>query len=149
MGKIIHFWGDLLLHSNAFVIHQSCINIQKKGTNAMQKKNYKGRCEKLSVPKSKDVCYLYSDIQKSYLLKLQGDPNIKEIRCNVLMDGLELGDFTSDFQCVTTDNNLIIRECVRHNTITKPMTAKRLDASREYWLRHGIEDWGIVANEEE
>lgn len=82
-----------------------------KGANAMQKKNYKGRCEKLTVPKSKDVCHIYNDIQKSYLLQLQDDPNIKEIKCNVLMLGLELGEFTSDFQCVTTGNNLIVREC--------------------------------------
>ena len=31
--------------------------------------------------------------------------------------------------------------------VAKPMTAKRLDASREYWFRHGITDWGIVTNE--
>ena len=121
--------------------------MQMKGANAMQKKNYKGRCEKLTVPKSKDVCHIYNDIQKSYLLKLQDDPNIKEIKCNVLMLGLELGEFTSDFQCVTTDNNLIVRECISRDAIAKPMTAKRLDASREYWFRHGITDWGIVTNE--
>lgn len=73
----------------------------------MQKKNYKGRCEKLSVSKSKDVCHIYNDIQKKYLFKLQDDSNIKEIRCNVLMEGLELGDFTSDFQCITKDNDMM------------------------------------------
>jgi hypothetical protein len=26
------------------------------------------------------------------------------------------------------------------------MTVKQLDASREYWLKHGISDWGIVTN---
>ena len=114
----------------------------------MQKKNYKGRCEKLSVSKSKDVCHIYNDIQKKYLFKLQDDSNIKEIRCNVLMEGLELGDFTSDFQCITKDNDIIIRECVQQDSIKKPLTAKRLDASREYWLRHGIDDWGIVTDEE-
>lgn len=115
----------------------------------MYKKNYKGRCEKLSVSKSKDVCRIYDDIQKKYLFKLQDNPDIKEIRCNVPMEGLELGDFTSDFMCTTISNDIFIRECVQQNSITKPMTSKKLDASREYWLRHGIEDWGIVTNEEE
>ena len=30
LGKISRFWEDLILHSNAFVIHQNCINIQKE-----------------------------------------------------------------------------------------------------------------------
>lgn len=151
-GRKLCFWGTFLggviLNSNVFVIQSDCINIQKGGANTMQKRNYKGRCEKLSVSKAKDVCHIYNDIQKEYLFKLQDDKNIKEIRCNVFMEGLELGEFTSDFQCITIANDIIIRECVHHNTITKPLTAKRLDASREYWLRHGIEDWGIVTDEE-
>jgi hypothetical protein len=32
--------------------------------------------------------------------------------------------------------------------LTKPMTVNLLDASREYWLRHGVSDWGIVIDEE-
>lgn len=115
----------------------------------MLKKNYKGRCEKIAVPKSKDVCRVYSDIQKRYLLKLQNDSDIKEIKCNVIMTGLELGDFTSDFICTTTNNDIFVRECVANESITKPMITKRLDASREYWMRHGIEDWGIVTDEKE
>lgn len=66
----------------------------------MRKKNYKGRCEKLSVSKSKDVCRMYSELQKKYLYKLQDNEHIREIRCNVLMEGLE-GNYTSDFVCVT------------------------------------------------
>lgn len=53
----------------------------------MRKKNYKGRCEKLSVSKSKDVCRMYSELQKKYLYKLQDNEHIREIRCNVLMEG--------------------------------------------------------------
>lgn len=115
----------------------------------MLKKNYKGRCEKISVSKSKDVCRVYSDIQKRYLMKLQDDPDIKEIKCNVPMNGLKMGEFTSDFMCTTNDNDLIVRECIQRDSITKPMTTKRLDASREYWMRHGIENWGIITDEKE
>ena len=46
----------------------------------MRKKNYKGRCEKLSVSKSKDVCRMYSELQKKYLYKLQDNEHIREIR---------------------------------------------------------------------
>ena len=114
----------------------------------MRKKNYKGRCEKLSVSKSKDVCRMYSELQKKYLYKLQDNEHIREIRCNVLMEGLE-GNYTSDFVCVTTGNDLMVRECVEKKLLIKPMTLKQLDSSREYWLKHGVEDWGIVINEKE
>ena len=112
----------------------------------MRKKNYKGRCEKLSVSKSKDVCRMYSELQKKYLYKLQEDNHIQEIRCNVLMDGLD-GEYTSDFICVKSGNDLMVRECIERKNITKPLSIKHLDESREYWLRHGVDDWGIVTNE--
>lgn len=35
--------------------------------NAMLKKNFKGRCEKMSISKSKEVCRTYSEIQKKYV----------------------------------------------------------------------------------
>ena len=28
------------------------------------------------------------------------------------------------------------------------MTVKLLDASRDYWINHGVTDWGIVIDEE-
>ena len=31
--------------------------------------------------------------------------------------------------------------------LTKPLTVKLLDFSRNYWLKRGIKDWGIVINE--
>ena len=42
----------------------------------------------------------------------------------------------------------MVRECVFRKFLTKPMTVRLLDTSREYWLRHGISDWGIVIDEE-
>lgn len=114
----------------------------------MRKKNYKGRCEKVSVSKSKDVCRLYSEIQKKYLRMLEENTEIQEIRCNVLLDGLEEGAYTPDFVCTKTGNHLMVRECVERKHLTKPLTDKLLDASREYWLVLGVEDWGIVIDEE-
>ena len=85
----------------------------------MRKKNYKGRCEKVSVSKSEDVCRLYSEIQKKYLDMLEENQEIKEIQCNVLLDGLEIGEYTSDFVCKKTGNHLMVRECVEEKYLMK------------------------------
>ena len=114
----------------------------------MRKKNYKGRCEKRVLSKCKEVCRTYDDIQSAYAELLQKSDSITEIRCNVLLDSMEVGESTSDFVCVKTDGDMMVRECVNRKYLTKPMTVKLLDASRNYWLRHGITDWGIVTNEE-
>ncbi len=114
----------------------------------MLKKNYKGRCEKKALSKCKEICRTYSAIQSNYADMLEQREDIKEIRCNVLLDGLEIGDYTSDFVCIKADNDLMVRECVFRKLLLKPMTVKLLDASKEYWLRHGVNDWGIVIDEE-
>ena len=108
----------------------------------MRRKNYKGRCEKRVLAKSTEVCRLYDELQALYANRLQECEEIKEIRCNVLLEGLEVGDYTSDFVCVKADGDLMVRECVYRKFLTKPMTVKLLDASRNYWLNHGVTDWG-------
>ena len=114
----------------------------------MRKKNYKGRCEKRVLGKCRDVCRTYDSIQYAYADMLQESEDVKEIRCNVLLDGLEMGDYTSDFVCVKADGILTVRECVFRKFLFKPMTVKLLDVSRDYWLRHGVTDWGLVIDEE-
>ena len=114
----------------------------------MRKKNYKGRCEKRVLSKCKEVCRTYDDIQSAYAELLQKSDSITEMRCNVLLNSLEAGEYTSDFVCVKTDGDMMVRECVNRKYLTKPMTVKLLDVSRNYWLRHGVTDWGIVTNEE-
>lgn len=114
----------------------------------MRKKNYKGRCEKRMLAKSKEVCGLYDEIQARYADRLQDCEEIQEIRCNVLLEGLEVGEYTSDFVCVKADGDLMVRECVYRKYLTKPMTVKLLDASCEYWLNHGVSDWGLVIDAE-
>ena len=107
----------------------------------MRKKNFKGRCEKRVLSKCKDVCRTYDAIQFTYADILETDELIQEIRCNVLLDELE---YTTDFLCVKTDGDLMVRECVYRKHLTKPLTIKLLDISREYWLRRGVTDWGLV-----
>ncbi len=108
----------------------------------MRKKNFKGRCEKRMIGKCAEVCRTYDVIQYAYADLLQMDEEVKEIRCNVLLDGLDVGEYTSDFVCTKTDGDLMVRECVFRKFLMKPLTVKLLDASREYWIRHGVTDWG-------
>ena len=112
----------------------------------MIKKNYKGRCQKIKLKKSQDVVRTYSDIQAAYAQELEKEEEIKEFQCNVVLTGLEIGEYTSDFVCVKKDGDLRVRECVDRKYLMKPLTVKLLDASREYWRRNGITDWGMVIN---
>lgn len=114
----------------------------------MRKKNFKGRCEKRTISKCDEVCRTFDSIQYAYADILQASEDIKEIRCNVPLDGLPDGEYTSDFVCTKTNGDLLVRECVERRFLTKPMTVKLLDASRLYWLRRGVTDWGLVVNEE-
>lgn len=43
---------------------------------------------------------------------------------------------------------VLVRECVYRKYLTKPVTIKLLDASRQYWSRHGVTDWGIAIESE-
>jgi hypothetical protein len=114
----------------------------------MQKKNYKGRCQKRMFAKCQDVCRTYNDIQDTYANILQEVDQIKEFQCNVLLEDLDVGEYTSDFVCTKNNNETMVRECVFRKHITKPLTVKLLDASRDYWLKHGVSDWGLVIDEE-
>lgn len=114
----------------------------------MKKKNYKGRCEKRMLEKCKDVCRTYDAIQYAYANILSASPDITEFMCNVPLDGLEEGEYTTDFVCTKVGGDLMVRECVFRKLIDKPMTVKLLEASRQYWLRHGVTDWGLVIDEE-
>ena len=114
----------------------------------MRKKNFKGRTEKRIISKCREVCRTYDAIQSAYADILQADDSIKEIQCNVLLDGLPEGEYTSDFVCIKVDGDMMVRECLQRKHLMKPLTVKLLDASREYWCRHGVSDWGLVVDEE-
>lgn len=112
----------------------------------MRKKGFKGRCEKRKLGKCKEVCRTYSAIQYAYADILQAREDVAEIRCNVPLDGY---DYTTDFLCIKADNDLMVRECIQRKYLTKPLTIKLLDLSREYWLKRGVSDWGLVIDADE
>lgn len=114
----------------------------------MRKRGYKGRCQKISLSKSKEICRTYDSIQSMYAEKLEESPDIQEIRCNVLLERLEEGEYTSDFVCIKTNGDLMVRECLQRDRLTKPMNVKLLNASRNYWIKRGA-DWGIVVDAKE
>lgn len=111
----------------------------------MRKKNYKGRCEKISLRKCHGVCKTYDPIQTAYANMLQGDDGVTEFWCNVILDD---GEYTTDFLCTKLNGDQMVRECVPRSHLTKPMTVKMLDISREYWLSQGVSDWGLVIDAE-
>ena len=114
----------------------------------MRKANYKGKCQKRSLSKCTEVCRTYNEIQFAYADVLENREDIIEFSCNVLLEGLEAGAYTSDFVCTKANGELMVRECVWRKHITKPMTARLLDVSKDYWLEHGVTDWGIGVDEE-
>ena len=114
----------------------------------MRKANFKGKCQKRSLTKCKDVCRTYDDIQSAYADVLEQREDIVDFSCNVLLDGLDIGAYTSDFVCTKANGEIMVRECLWRKHITKPMTARLLDLSRDHWFEHGVTDWGIVIDEE-
>ena len=115
----------------------------------MIKKNYKGRCERKKLSKSPDICRLYNKIQIAYADQLEQEEDIVEFRCNVLLEGLDIGEYTTDFVCKKADGTFRIRECVDRKQLLWPSVVNLLEASRQYWfVKRGVEDWGIVINKE-
>ena len=76
----------------------------------MRKKNFKGRCEKRTVPKVEGICATYDKIQYATADYLALQDEITEIRCNVWLEGLGLDtEYMSDFVCVKRDGDLLVR----------------------------------------
>lgn len=132
-----HFWGMFLGKGRMFRT--------TGGLTKLRKKNFKGRCEKRKLSKCIEVCRTYDPIQFTYADILSTDDTIQELKCNVPLDDL---GYTTDFVCTKVGGDLMVRECVSRKHLTKPLTIKLLDTSREYWLRRGVADWGLVIDEE-
>lgn len=117
----------------------------------MKLKGYKRtRCEKRSMSKCADgVARTYNAIESKYAEILQENPDVKEFRCQVLLEGFDIGEYCSDFVAIKVDGDLRVRECVYRKDLYKLKTAKLLDASRNYWRRWGVTDWGIVVEKKE
>ncbi len=113
----------------------------------MRKKGYRGvKCIKRTLLKCKGVCRTYDKLQFNFATLLSKNDDIESFQVNVLLDGLELGEYTSDFVVVKKDGGLMVRECVYRDKLPRPLTCKMLDASRNYWLSHGVHDWGLVVD---
>ena len=115
----------------------------------MRNTKSKVKCTKISITKSSNVFKAYNDIQLAYVSKLELDDSVKEIKSNVLLEDIEEleGKYSTDFFVIKTNGEVFVRECVYRKYLTKPLTIKMLDASREYWLTRGINDWGVVIDE--
>ena len=114
----------------------------------MRPGNFKGRCTKIHIAKCSETARLYDAVQIACAKALDDNDGVAEIRCNVPLEDIEDGKFTTDFLCRKKNGDYMARECVWHKKLLLPRTAKLLDASREYWLRHGVTDWAIVVEKE-
>ena len=116
----------------------------------MRRKGYRGvGCVKRSFGKCKDVCRTYDKIQTAFAEELQNDESVVSFECNVLMENGKENQYTTDFVAVKNDQTRMVRECVWRKNLSRPMTVKLLDLSRNYWLAKNVEDWGIVIEKED
>ena len=115
----------------------------------MKKINYKGRCEKRKLSKCTDVCRIYSKIQSVFIDTLEADDGITSFECNVPLKGVAEDMYTTDIVAKKNNGSMMVRECVWRFNLNKPSYAKLLDMSRNYWLDHSVEDWGIVIEKED
>jgi hypothetical protein len=113
----------------------------------MRNSNTRARCTKKQLTKSNGVVRTYNDLQEKFADLLEQDENIKEFICNYPLTNFNIidGKYTSDFYCTKNDGELVVYECVLRKHLAKPLTIKLLDASRNYWLRRGVE-WRLVIN---
>ena len=114
----------------------------------MRKKNFKGRCEKRTLPKCVGVCRTYDPLQAKYAEILAEDPEVTEYRCNVPLDG-DCDQYMTDFVITMKDGSTTVRECVYRHLLGKPKTMALLCASQEYWLEKGVADWKLVIDAKE
>lgn len=111
----------------------------------MRKKNYKGRCVKKTVSKADGVCRTYDALQLAVLDDLEQIEEIAEIRCNVVLKGSKWDMYTTDFLCKTQDGDWIAFETCFRKLLMRPQTMELLDASRNYWLKRGVE-WRLIVD---
>lgn len=114
----------------------------------MRNKNTHSLTIKGKLNKKEGVFIAYNRLQFRYGQKLDVDDEIVEIFANQILDGFALGNnYTSDFVCKKSNDELMVRECVYKKNIMRPSVIKLLDEARNYWLSRGIDDWGIVLDD--
>lgn len=113
----------------------------------MRNQNSKVRTTKRKLQKCEGVCRTYSALQYAYADILEKDDSVVSFRCNVILtDFQEDGTYTTDFVITNDKGEMAVRECVLRDLMGKPKNVRLLEASRRYWLKRGITDWGIVTN---
>ena len=145
----IRFFPPKIFFGKSFSIFGGIFG-ESQGGHFMRSKNFKGsKCVKMKLNKSEEVVRTFDNIQTAYAQILDKDESIQKIQCNVVLEEIENGEFTTDFLCVKADGDLMVRECVFRKKLSLPRTCKLLDISHEYWRKRGIDDWGIVIEKEE
>ena len=115
----------------------------------MRPKNFKGgKCVKMKLQKCDEVARTYDAVQAAYAAILDLDDNIESIKCNVVLDDIEDGAYTTDFLCTKKNGDLMVRECMFRKKLSLPRQCKLLDESRMFWNKRGVTDWAIVIERE-
>lgn len=116
----------------------------------MRRKGYRGTgCTKRSFSKCEGVCRTFDKIQTAFADILQNDESVVSFQCNVLLESGEEKQYTTDFLAEKSDGSTMVRECVWRKNLSRPLTAKVLDISRNYWRAKGVTDWGLVIEKED
>ncbi len=112
----------------------------------MRRKVQKTKCTKLNLTKSDDVVRLYDPIMVAYAKKLEEDPNVVSVMCNVPLEGVADDKFATDFVYRTANGETVVRECVYRKQLLRPKIMEALDISWYYWKERGVTDWGLVVD---
>ena len=111
----------------------------------MRNRNTHSITFKKHLTKCTKVFHAYTEIQLKYGESLDTNNDIVDIKSNVLLSDFQLGtSYTSDIVCTKKDGKLMVRECVYRKNLLKPSVIRLLDASHDYWISKGVDDWGIV-----
>lgn len=111
----------------------------------MRNTNGKGKTKTRKLQKCNGRFIAHNEVQWVYAETLENDESIAEIKCNVKLQGCELGDnYSTDFVCTQTNGELLVVETIEKKHLFKPLSCKQLDASRNYWMRRGVSDFRLV-----
>ena len=109
----------------------------------------KDKCTKIRFTKCKEKAKIYNPIQMTFAKLLEKDITIKEFQNTVALKNLEVGEYSTDFLCIKDNGDLMVRECIFRQQLGQKHYQQLLDASKQYWARRGITDWGIVIDAKE
>lgn len=68
---------------------------------------------KKKLDKCQSVFHAFNEIQYTYGIKLDGNTDIVDIKCNVKLIGCSEGEqYITDFYCTKSNGEIMVRECV-------------------------------------